>query len=770
MLTPGPGAFAENRNEEKNTFLNQKKSILEVREQASFLHPKNTRKPTFGASSRSDKSPWSYLANAEQQGLSTPGPMRYNPRLVSVATKAGSSGTFDDHMYKDFKSFKTYITDRQHSVVVKNFKDQTYSIKKLKDRFKRGRVAGDVDHQLLQDYKTKGSNFREYKVKRRPQSAAKAERFVEKSTVIKEPGSYLGPSDPATGAFGNALKTAIRINDERTLQLMKVRGELDKIKNNTKGYVDAKRTSTFGTSKRFVRKFPSRSGSNGVSYRRPKSSTGIRKKKKKVLESLYKLKTTDKTSNSAVAGIIEAMKYEAKLWAEDNPIDEILLNGNNDKKESTNNKKENQNDRKENINSNLRRQKKRQETFDKFKIRLHSRDYMLHKSVSQPSFCSPGFGTSSRFNAEKGTEQSFHDWMPGPGYYAKVVTGAKNEMKQNSNGGKIILQKMGRSVSATATGMTNNIITTRQDVEKALQKKQEYLRKRPGTFGKDKRESLSKLLNKWGAGIDVEGTPGPGDYDYIKNDSFADQIKTMNARCQLQEELKRQLMKGDIIENYVSNIKQNFNENSHSNSKFNTSGLPRGKRKNSKKQNLRPQSAMERYVQKEISLRPKTAGRLRNTYKMSYNDRRGTSKDLSYNRALSASSSRSRTEYKSPLSGLSHRSNKNSKHTNRPWTAGDERRIIGKPPNVDEEISKSSKKKKQRPSSMKVKSSKTNQMQNNDAYNWKGKFDLKLVSSYSKNDIVQFQQGLYMLTTSSTTGAPSLNSSGWVEYLKVANT
>ena len=74
-----------------------------------------------------------------------------------------------------------------------------------------------------------------------------------------------------------------------------------------------------------------------------------------------------------------------------------------------------------------------------------------------------------------------------------------------------------------------------------MEKKQEYLRKRPGTFGKDKRESLSKLLSKWGAGIDVEGTPGPGDYNYIKNDTFADQIKTMNARCQLQEELKNQL-------------------------------------------------------------------------------------------------------------------------------------------------------------------------------------------------------------------------------------
>ena len=92
--------------------------------------------------------------------------------------------------------------------------------------------------------------------------------------------------------------------------------KIAEIKNDTKGYVDAKRTSTFGTSKRFVRKFPSRSGSNGIRHRRPKSSTRVRKKKKKVLESLYKLKSTDKSSNSAVAGIIKAMKFEAKLWAE----------------------------------------------------------------------------------------------------------------------------------------------------------------------------------------------------------------------------------------------------------------------------------------------------------------------------------------------------------------------------------------------------------------------------------------------------------------------
>ena len=70
MLTPGPGAFAEERNEGKNTFLKQKQSIETRRKQSSFLHPKNTRKPTFGASSRNDKSPWSYLTNATHKGLS----------------------------------------------------------------------------------------------------------------------------------------------------------------------------------------------------------------------------------------------------------------------------------------------------------------------------------------------------------------------------------------------------------------------------------------------------------------------------------------------------------------------------------------------------------------------------------------------------------------------------------------------------------------------------------------------------------------------------
>ena len=86
-----------------------------------------------------------------------------------------------------------------------------------------------------------------------------------------------------------------------------------------------------------------------------------------------------------------------------------------------------------------------------------------------------------------------------------------------------------------------------------MKREQDLLRKRPGTFGKDRREPLSKLLNKWGAGKDVEGTPGPGDYCYMEKDTFGGQIKTMNARCQLQEELKSQLMEGDIIEKYMPN-------------------------------------------------------------------------------------------------------------------------------------------------------------------------------------------------------------------------
>ena len=39
---------------------------------------------------------------------------------------------------------------------------------------------------------------------------------------------------------------------------------------------------------------------------------------------------------------------------------------------------------------------------------------------------------------------------------------------------------------------------------------------------------------------------GPSDYNYLKNDTFADQIKTMNARCQFQEDLKKQSLKGDM--------------------------------------------------------------------------------------------------------------------------------------------------------------------------------------------------------------------------------
>ena len=56
-----------------------------------------------------------------------------------------------------------------------------------------------------------------------------------------------------------------------------------------------------------------------------------------------------------------------------------------------------------------------------------------------------------------------------------------------------------------------------------------------------------------------------------------------------------------------------------------------------------------------------------------------------------------------------------------------------------------------------------------DAFNWQGRFNTKLVSNYQKNDIVQHKNGLYMLMKSSTTEDPSIPSSGWVEYLKVAN-
>ena len=65
-------------------------------------------------------------------------------------------------MYKDFKDYKTYITDRQHSVVVKNFKEQTYSIKKLK--IDLSVVALLVTWtNLLEDYKRKGKTSRSIK-------------------------------------------------------------------------------------------------------------------------------------------------------------------------------------------------------------------------------------------------------------------------------------------------------------------------------------------------------------------------------------------------------------------------------------------------------------------------------------------------------------------------------------------------------------------------------------------------------------------------------
>ena len=723
MMTPGPGAFADEKKDHNNTFLKSKQTIEEKRRESSFLHPKQTRKPTFGASSRNDRSPWSYLTNASHQGRSTPGPMRYNPRLVAVATKAGPSGTFDDQMYKDFKDYKTYITDRQHSVVVKNFKEQTYSIKKLKDRFKRGRIAGDMDRQLLEDYKRKGTKFKEYKVRKRPQSAAKAERFSHKAAVIKDPGSYLGPSDPATGAFGNAVKTAIRINDERTLELMKVRGELDKLKKNTKAYVGSKRSSTFGTSKRFVRKFPSRSGSS-TSFRKSRRK---RSGKRKMLQSLYQSNSDNKSSNSSIIGTIEVMKREAKLMEEKNPLSEIFLR-------SESNGSDN-----ENLTSNMRERKKRQEKYDLYKLRLHSREYMMHKSVSQPSFCSPGFGTSKRFNSDKGTERSFHESMPGPGYYAKVVTGNREETNAAAAANSIPLQ-----TTLKSSTLKDLHSITKEDIERQVEREQDLLRKRPGTFGKDRREPLSKLLNKWGAGKDVEGTPGPGDYSYMEKDTFGSQIKTMNARCQLQEELKSQLMEGNIIEKYTPN------------------GKARTSRRRQKSKKVRPRSALERFIKKESSRRPKTAGRLSNTYKMSYNDRNGSNKYLAQSRSLSASNKSKRTEYHSP--SYSTKTYHKGKKKVRPWTAGDERRLIGNPPNLDQEMASSMKRQK-RPSSMTVKKKQPGK-KSIGAFNWKGKFEEKSLSLYTKNDIVQFRSGLYMLVKGVATGDPGQSSSGWVEYLK----
>ena len=151
----------------------------------------------------------------------------------------------------------------------------------------------------------------------------------------------------------------------------------------------------------------------------------------------------------------------------------------------------------------------------------------------------------------------------------------------------------------------------------------------------------------------------------MEKDTFGGQIKTMNARCQLQEELKSQLMEGDIIEKYMPN------------------GNPRTSRRQKSKK-VRPRSALERFIKKESSRRPKTAGRLSNTYKMSYNDRSGSNKYLAKSRSLSASNKSQRKEYHSP--SYSAKADHKGKKKARPWTAGDERRLIGNPPNLDQEM------------------------------------------------------------------------------------
>ena len=147
---------------------------------------------------------------------------------------------------------------------------------------------------------------------------------------------------------------------------------------------------------------------------------------------------------------------------------------------------------------------------------------------------------------------------------------------------------------------------------------------------------------------------------------------------------------------------------------------------------------------------------------MSYNDRNGSNKYLAQSRSLSASNKSKRTEYHSP--SYSTKTYHKGKKKVRPWTAGDERRLIGNPPNLDQEMASSMKRQK-RPSSMTVKKKQPGK-KSIGAFNWKGKFEEKSLSLYTKNDIVQFRSGLYMLVKGVATGDPGQSSSGWVEYLK----
>ena len=293
------------------------------------------------------------------------------------------------------------------------------------------------------------------------------------------------------------------------------------------------------------------------------------------------------------------------------------------------------------------------------------------------AFAHLGLAQANDSIVTKGTEQSFHESMPGPGYYAKVVTGNREETNAAAVANGIPLQ-----TTLKSSTLKDLHSITKEDIERQVEREQDLLRKRPGTFGKDRREPLSKLLNKWGAGKDVEGTPGPGDYSYMEKDTFGSQIKTMNARCQLQEELKSQLMEGDIIEKYTPN------------------GKARTSRRRQKSKKVRPRSALERFIKKESSRRPKTAGRLSNTYKMSYNDRNGSNKYLAKSRSLSASNKSQRTGIS--FSFIFDKDVSQREEKVRPWTAGDERRLIGNPPNLDQEMASSMKRQK-RPSSMTVK-------------------------------------------------------------------
>ena len=144
---------------------------------------------------------------------------------------------------------------------------------------------------------------------------------------------------------------------------------------------------------------------------------------------------------------------------EKNPLNEIFLRSDSNGSDN------------EKLSSNMRERKKRQEKYDLYKLRLHSREYMMHKSVSQPSFCSPGFGTSKRFNSEKGTEQSFHESMPGPGYYAKVVTGSREETNAAAEANIIPMQ-----TTLKSSTLKNTHSNTKEDIERQ-EREQDLLRK-----------------------------------------------------------------------------------------------------------------------------------------------------------------------------------------------------------------------------------------------------------------------------------------------------